>query len=588
MRKLTWVFSAALMLLVVLLGGCGGGGESSSSADSNTASLDNVFYRISSATTQTITVTAVTPGQTPTIAFTLTPINTTFVNYANIAHPTLTNADCAQMTSSNGRSICSVQVSTPTYYGGEETFRLSAAITAGTSSLAVGADLTVLPTTNVSGWSLTGTHTNINAGVSGSFSCDISGTMNQENPAIAPTHWTSSSTEEFTQYGIVVSPPTETLVYDGNNKLIRIVYNFTAPTVPSGVTIPDDGLSASWRCMVQDSVYLKDSSGGFTVVKPFTTPFAASMASINYVPTSGSAVTLNPVIYDPTSSTDPKYYQWVYESAPVGATPPVSAGQSITSAGDFYFDPVYWGNVPGDYHFTLKAARTSGEFSGLNFPQSQQSTFVMRVYATGTDNLAVSAGDAQLVNINDVVTLTGSSVGTGAAAAAPVAYSWSSVSPSIVLSNANSATPTFVATTAGTYDFNVTATASLAGGGTVVNTGSTRVVVADPNANALDTMTVLAGNAQVVALTEGVLTTPITLSASTTLTGNYQNKPVRWTWTQTSGPSNPVLSNADTATMSFSQAAAGTYVFSVLGEISPLNDGNYTVSDSAIVTVVVN
>src|SRR4030095_8905743 len=70
-----------------------------------------------------------------------------------------------------------------------------------------------------------------------------------------------------------------------------------------------------------------------------------------------------------------------------------------------------------------------------------------------------------------------------------------------------------------------------------------------------------------------------TLSGSgTTPQGSIKN----YTWTRVSGPDNPLINNASSATTSVSQFSAGTYVF----QLEVTNDAGLSASDQVTITVV--
>lgn len=133
-----------------------------------------------------------------------------------------------------------------------------------------------------------------------------------------------------------------------------------------------------------------------------------------------------------------------------------------------------------------------------------------------------------------------------------VTYSWKQTTgPSVVLAAANTATAAFYAETAGTYGFEVSASATI-NGKSETQTANQVLIVQDPSSAVY--FTVSAGDIQ--ATTAG---SRVTLNGA--VGGNTDASKLTYSWTQVSGPANVTLSNAETLTPQFLSTTGGTYVF---------------------------
>ncbi len=167
------------------------------------------------------------------------------------------------------------------------------------------------------------------------------------------------------------------------------------------------------------------------------------------------------------------------------------------------------------------------------------------------------------------VTLSGSAVaGTGRSI---TSYAWTQLTGiAVTLNKANTANATFTPFSTGSYSFMLTATDN--GGQSGTATASIAVNSPPPVPNPVVTLsstpsTVTAG-------------TVVTLSGSA-VAGTGRNI-ASYSWTQQSGPSTVVISNANTANATFTATSAGTYHFTLSATDSSGQTG------SATVVVVVN
>lgn len=123
-------------------------------------------------------------------------------------------------------------------------------------------------------------------------------------------------------------------------------------------------------------------------------------------------------------------------------------------------------NASGTYVFQLTAGNTDG------FKVSNTTVAIAAPALAPTPFFIVSAGDAQLVQVNTVVVLKGQ-IAAGSPAPENITYQWVQRSgPSAVLSNPTSLQASFVAPAVGEYTFEVTATA-----GGISKTSNTAVSV---------------------------------------------------------------------------------------------------------------
>jgi hypothetical protein len=241
-------------------------------------------------------------------------------------------------------------------------------------------------------------------------------------------------------------------------------------------------------------------------------------------------------------------YQW----AQVGATPALVPISNSTALGATVVP-----TVAGTYTFELTV---TGLQSGVTTTQSTRTQLIVTPAAVSTPGpafaLSANAGPAQAVSSNAIVTLTGSLASQGYSTGVTYSYSWVQVGASpttVTLSNANQATATFLASTAGTYTFRLTVTATLLDATTRTATADTQVIVGGVG----NTFSVSAGDAQTVkvntaAVMPGVVTTQ----------GSFNGATFSYVWTQVGTvPTSVTVSNSNAVTASFAPTVTGTYTF---------------------------
>ena len=159
-----------------------------------------------------------------------------------------------------------------------------------------------------------------------------------------------------------------------------------------------------------------------------------------------------------------------------------------------------------------------------------------------------NAGSNQTVTVGTLVTLNGSGSSDPNTPPLPLTYRWTQTSgPAVTLTGANTATPSFTPTQAGSYVFSL-----VVNNGVLDSTAASVTITVNPKApiaNAGSNQTVTVG-------------TPVTLNGSGSFDPNTPPLPLAYHWTQTSGPS-VSLTGANTATPSFTPTQAGSYVFSL-------------------------
>lgn len=292
------------------------------------------------------------------------------------------------------------------------------------------------------------------------------------------------------------------------------------------------------------------------VVVATTTPQSSNAfdldAGATQIVNSNSVVTLKGVVTAGGTVTPGSFtYKWTQVSGP---TVSLSNASNLT--------PSFIPNESGVYVFELSAT-------------NDVATKTARTEVV-VNTISVSAGDAQIVNINSstpqAVKLTAVTTGTTSA----VTYTWTQTAgPTVEIVNANSAGASFVPTTVGTYRFTVTATV-----GSTTKTASTAVYV-----QGTDNVTVSAGDIQQVVVGTPAAS-PVRLSA--TVTGATSG--ITYSWVQTSGPTLE-LANANSQVLTFVPTAAGTYRFTVTATVNGTARTSSTivyVSEPATSTPVAN
>lgn len=238
-------------------------------------------------------------------------------------------------------------------------------------------------------------------------------------------------------------------------------------------------------------------------------------------------------------------YQWIQ----VGATPAaVTLSNANTQAASFI------PSVAGSYTFNLTVTATAA--SGVT-TVSGQTTVLATIGGGGVAApfaMAADSGPAQSVAPNAVATLTGTQSSQGTTTGVTYAFAWTqqgAIPAAVILSNANTATATFLPTTSGVYSFRLTVTATLPDGTTKVATSDSQVVVGGVG----NAFTVSAGNAQTVASGAAAV-----MSGVVTTQGSYAGATFAYAWTQVGAvPAAITISNASSLVASFIPTVSGTY-----------------------------
>jgi hypothetical protein len=284
-------------------------------------------------------------------------------------------------------------------------------------------------------------------------------------------------------------------------------------------------------------------------------------SSINHVPIADAGpdqnVALGTVVQlDGSDSTDQDgetlTYSWIFTSLPTGS----SASLSDDSAAR----PTFTADMEGDYELSLIVSDDVSD--------SPEDTVLITATAANSAPVA-DAGADQNVLVDDAVNLDGS--GSSDADGDPLTYSWRFISvptgSTATLSNTSVQNPSFTADIEGSYQV-----------GLVVNDGS-----AD-SAEASATITATLGNATPVADAgeDQNVSVGATVNLDGTGSSDADGDPLSYSWSLTSAPatSTATLSNATSATPSFTVYVYGDYVFSLT-----VNDGE---DDSAIDTVTIS
>lgn len=186
------------------------------------------------------------------------------------------------------------------------------------------------------------------------------------------------------------------------------------------------------------------------------------------------------------------------------------------------------------------------------------SAVVVATSAASNSTFRVSAGDAKIATLGAVTTLTGTVTSSDTTNNGSFVYAWKQVSgpATVTLSNANTLTPTFIASAVGMYEFELSVTNDIA-----TKTARTQVGV--------NTITVSAGNVQII---DSLSKLPAVLTATTTGTTSQ----VTYQWTQVSGPTTVTLANPKSSVTSFNTNVNGTYEFKVTATADGVSQSSNT------------
>jgi serine protease len=168
----------------------------------------------------------------------------------------------------------------------------------------------------------------------------------------------------------------------------------------------------------------------------------------------------------------------------------------------------------------------------------------------------------------NTVTLSGSAVaGTGRSI---TSYAWTQLTgATVTISNANTANANFMASTTGSYSFMLTATESGGQTGT-----ASEVIVVSPPVSIPPPMVTLGSIPSVVAPGDTV-----TLSGSAV--AGAGRSITSYAWTQQTGPTTVVISNANTANANFTASTTGSYTFM----LTATDNGGQTGTASEVIVV---
>lgn len=276
------------------------------------------------------------------------------------------------------------------------------------------------------------------------------------------------------------------------------------------------------------------------------------------VATKGTVVTLNGSATNATAG-NTLSYAWAVKKAPVGVNT-----QDVTLYNATTLKPQFTPTVSGDYEFELTVTQ-----SGTSPVQRSATT---KVSVQEPDQVVpaftVSAGSAQVAQVNSVVTVAGS-VAQGNPAPTNLTYLWTSVGAKVAsLSGATTPTATFVPSVAGEYRLRFTATS-----GSVSQ--SDEVVISVGSAPA-KTFQLSAGSIQ-----STPVSTPVSLTA--TLNGDVAAKDanIAWSVKDKNGTVVANVANSNTLNAGFVADVEGEYTATVT--VTPIDGATPAKSATTLV-----
>lgn len=205
---------------------------------------------------------------------------------------------------------------------------------------------------------------------------------------------------------------------------------------------------------------------------------------------------------------------------------------------------------------------TSLRFAVTSVSSSTYAAGLAEIEVLGVEHPAADAGVDQRVALGSEVTLDGSASTGGS----PLSFAWQQAGGTgVALRGATTDSPSFVATEAGTFTFELTTHV-----GALTSVDAVTVTVIDPATNQAPDAD--AGADQAVAVGGEV-------ALDGTGSSDLDGHPLSWAWTQTGGPV-VELEDADTAAASFAAGLTGEYVFQL-----EASDGLLVDTDDVVVTV---
>jgi hypothetical protein len=331
---------------------------------------------------------------------------------------------------------------------------------------------------------------------------------------------------------------------DPDGDVLTYVWNQTngPPVVLTGADTATPTFSSSVSGMYTFTLTVEDGWGGSsndTVNVTVVNRDPTADAGPDQIVPKKTVVTL-----DGTGSSDPDNdllnYAWTQTNGP-----------AVVLTGADTYSPTFTPPTSGIYVFQLV----------VNDNDNGTSSDTVQVTATNTQPVA-DAGSDRTVRKKTLVTLDGSS--SFDLDGDVLTYSWTQTSgPSVTVTGANTATPSFTPPRSGNYTFQLTVDDNDGGIATdsVTVTATNTLPVADAGQN----MTVKKN-------------TLVALYGS--LSFDSDNDLLMFSWTQLSGPS-VTLTNADTSTPTFTPSKAGTYVFRL-----NVNDGDGGTSEDMVTVTV--
>ena len=306
-------------------------------------------------------------------------------------------------------------------------------------------------------------------------------------------------------------------------------------------------------------------SGGLSASGTVTVTVTVTVRPVNAPPTANAGTDLtvdegDPVTLDGSGSTDPEGRSLAYAWTQTGGSTTVALGGAATARPTFSA-PQLAANA--DLTFTLTVTDSGG--------LSASDTVTVTVRAVN-DAPTANAGADRTVDDGDSVTLDGSGSSDPESGALTYAWAQTGVSPTVTLSGASTARPTFsTPQLAAQADLTFTLTVTDPGGLSATDTVTITVRADDdpPSADAGADRTTYEGD-------------------SVTLDGSGSSDPeggtLTWAWTHTGGSPTASLSGASTATATFT-APTVTADADLTFTLTVTDPGGGSATDTVTITV---